>query len=397
VGLGAAVGLLAVSSAALAWAGLPTRIVPASGAMAPSPMLSAPNRLSAVSRAASDYADRTGDATGGAPDVTAIQVTNDPAGTITFQITVLGLPSPETSVGLVIDYDRSLATGDEGDDYFLELDGATSMSYGSRWDGVAWVGWTPSTGRADVVNGVWSVSLGRSDLSSTSEFDFYVYSVKYSGQQQIGSDEADQLLTYALSLGPPPPKPRTYENAPRLPSRIRYVGQSIKHVRLGEKLYSTMRRLGAPRVVAVACWSKFDWPSVVESAGFDIEPAQLSGFWLPRQPRWIHVSPKQCADVQALILSRNANGHRAYALATVLHERVHAEGVSSEAQTECFAVQLVYEFSRELNFVHAKALRLEQLAVRKSRAVAPRGYWNAKRCSDGGSWDLFPEFRNLTY
>jgi hypothetical protein len=91
------------------------------------------------------------------------------------------------------------------------------------------------------------------------------------------------------------------------------------------------------------------------------------------------------------------NGQRAYALATALHERVHAEGVRNEAQTNCYAVQLIYEFARELNFVHTKAMRLEQLGVRKTRSTAPRRYWSSTHCRDGGRWDIYPEFRNLDY
>ncbi len=357
----------------------------------------------------SSYLDRTGDATGGAPDVTTIRVLNDQAGTITFQVSVLGFPVPESTVDIIVDYDQNASTGDEGDDFWFELDSANSGTYGYRWDGVNWVDWVPPTGRAGFANGVWTVSVNRSDLNGTTRFDFYVYSVKYSGQQEIGADEADQLLSYTLTQAPPPqpppppkPEPRSYEDASRLPSRIRYVGKSIKHVRLGENLYDTMKRLAAegkirvPRVVAVACWSKSDWPSVAESAGFDGNPNLLSGFWLDLQPRWVHIAPKECSDVQALMLTRQSNGQRAYALATVLHERVHAEGVVREAETNCYGVQLVYDFARELNFVHVKALRLEQLAVRKAR-LAPRGYWDPVRCRDGGAWDIYDEFRNLTY
>jgi hypothetical protein len=353
------------------------------------------------------YSDPAGDATGGAPDLTAITVANDAAGTITFSAAAAGLPAPDTDINLIVDSDRNLSTGDpDGDEFWLYLDGASLESFGLRWNGSDWVAWSPPTGRASFENGTWTLSVNRSDLNGTASFDFYFIGAKYSGDSVVGRDDAPDgtaLYTYTVTQTPgqprppsPSPRQRTYEDAPRLPSRIRYVGNSIKHVRIGEKLYATMRKLGAPRVVAVACWSKADWPSVVESAGIR-QPSTLDGFWLPRQPRWVHVSPKQCADVQALLSSKAINGHRAYALATVLHERVHAQGVGREAQTECYAVQLVYGFARELNFVHAKALRLEQLAVRKSRAVAPRGYWDAARCRDGGAWDLYAEFRNLSY
>ena len=95
---------------------------------------------------------------------------------------------------------------------------------------------------------------------------------------------------------------------------------------------------------------------------------------------------------------RQPNGQRAYALSTVLHERIHAQGVFREAQAECYANQLVYDFARELNFVRSKALRLEQLAVRLSNArFTGTRYRDRVKCRDGGAWDLFPEFQNLTY
>lgn len=370
--------------------------------------------LVAGSSADQSYSDPAGDATSGAPDIRAIRVVNDSSGTITFAVSVAGFPGSEAFVGLYLDSDRNSATGDEGIDMYFELDGSDLNTYSWCWNGSAWAGCVPASAQVDFQNGVWLVSIDDSDLGGPSSLDFFYIGFKMSGDQELGRDEAPDgtLYTYTLTQiprpppppPPPPPEPegKTYEDAPRLPSRIRYVGNSINHVRLGEKLYRTMKTLAAmkkirvPRVVLVACWSKFDWPSVVESADPKANPASLAGFWKPRQPRWVHVAPKQCADVQALMLTRRSNGQRAYALTTVLHERVHAEGVDDEAATECYAVQLVYVFARELNFVPQKALRLEQLAVRKSRA-GPRRYWDAKRCRDGEQWDIFPEFRNLTY
>ena len=360
-----------------------------------------------VSGAAADqsYVDTSGDATGGAPDIGAIRVTHDAGGTITFSISVAGLPAADTYVDIWIDADRSGNTGDAGLDFDLYLDGSDLSAYGSRWNGTAWVDWVPPTGRTSFQSGVWTTSINRVDLNNTTAFDFFLIGSKYSGETEIGRDDApngDAVYTYVLTQAPPAPppaqpEPRTYEDAPNLPSRIKYVGKSIKHVRLGEKLYSTMKRLGAPRVVAVACWSKADWPSVLKSVGSGPQD-RIDGFWLGIQPRWLHLSPKQCTDVQGLMSDRQPNGQRAYALSSVLHERVHAQGVAVEAQAECYSVQLVYDFAIELNFVRTKALRLEQLAVRKSNAVfTGTRYRDPVRCRDGGAWDLFPQFQNLTY
>lgn len=357
----------------------------------------------------SSYLDPAGDATGGAPDVTSVQVVNDAASTITFTVAVGGVPAPETFVDLWLNVDRNPSTGDQGVEFNLFLTGVDVRTFGARWDGLAWVDWSPPSARAGFAAGIWTLAINRADLNGTGAFDFYFISSKFAGQQEFGRDEAPNgtaVYTYTLTQGPAPPpspppprpEPKTYLDAPRLSSRIKYVGKSIKHVRLGEKLYETMKRLGSPRVVAVACWSKSDWPPVLASAGGLGEPGIVTaGFFRSDQPRWLHIAPKQCSDVQGLINTRQPNGQRAYALATVLHERVHAQVDVSEAQTNCYGVQLVYWWARELNFVDRLALRLEQLAVRKARAVAPRGYWDSARCRDGGRWDIFPEYRNLDY
>jgi len=125
---------------------------------------------------------------------------------------------------------------------------------------------------------------------------------------------------------------------------------------------------------------------------------RIDGFWLPYQSRWLHLSPKQCTDVQGLMSDRQPNGQRAYALSTVLHERIHAQDIPIEAQAECYSVQLVYEFARELNFTPTKAFRLTQLAVRKSNAsFTGTRYRDPRRCRDGGAWDLYPGFQNLSF
>ena len=73
------------------------------------------------------------------------------------------------------------------------------------------------------------------------------------------------------------------------------------------------------------------------------------------------------------------------------------ERVRREAEANCYAVQLVYYMSRVLKLTPGNALRMERLAVRTTRASAPRGYWDSQRCRDGGAWDLDDEDRNLDY
>ena len=112
-------------------------------------------------------------------------------------------------------------------------------------------------------------------------------------------------------------------------------------------------------------------------------------------PRWLHLAPGVCTDVQALLSSRKPNARRAGALNSVIHETLHAYGVRNEAQTNCWAVQLVPYFGLNIGMSVARSDYLGTLARNYVRAHAPRGYWNATRCRDGGAWDLF-KWRNLS-
>jgi hypothetical protein len=356
-----------------------------------------------------------------APDITTIAVSNDDAANISFRVNVPNRPqySQDIAIVLLIDSDANQATGDPqslGADHRLQvMQGRAELV---RWNGSDYA--STASSPSYTWSGGPTIRINAANLNNTRRLLFDVTAISGAAFDSTGAlDCTNCKRDFAPAVGfyryevrvssqpsprpPPAEPPKTYRDAPSLPARLRYVGASIKHVRLGENLYDTMRTLSkaglirVPRVVAVACWSATDWSSVAASVGFDGNASFLFGFWLPRQPRWLHLNPTTCGDVQALISTRHANGRRAYALATILHERVHAERVVNEAQTNCYAVQLVHEFASELNFVPVKARRLEQLAVRTSRALAPRRYWNAVNCRDGGKWDLYPQVRNLSY
>ena len=136
-----------------------------------------------------------------------MRVVNDSRGTITFQLEAQPFPAPETFVSLIVDYDQNLATGDvDGDEFWFELH-ADLITYGWRWNGADWVESVPPSGRGGYANGTWTVSINRADMNNTSRFDFYSYSVKYSGQLGIGSDESDAVYSYTLSAGAIRPDP----------------------------------------------------------------------------------------------------------------------------------------------------------------------------------------------
>jgi hypothetical protein len=196
----------------------------------------------------------------------------------------------------------------------------------------------------------------------------------------------------------PPISTKTVAAAATLPAAMRFDGRrSIKHTVLTRLVYRTMKRLGLPRQLAFACWNRADWVSVVQADGMEPEAgSELLGFWLGRQPRWLHLAPGICSDVQSLLTTKRPNARRGAALGTVIHETLHAYGVRNEAQTNCFAVQLVPVFAWNLGLSVARADYLGTLARNYTRRYAPAGYWNRTRCRDGGPWDLFPGSRSLS-
>jgi hypothetical protein len=204
------------------------------------------------------------------------------------------------------------------------------------------------------------------------------------------------------ALPTPAPRPSgsgaTVHSAPKLRSLAAWSGErSIKHTRLTSLVYSLMKGFGRPRQLAVACWAPDDWLSVLDAEGETATQhgSVLRGFWKPSQPRWLHLSPAVCDDLQALLDTGQPNGRRASAVSTLVHETLHAHGIRDEAETNCYAVQLVPLLGDALQMPRARAVRLGTLAVRHVRSHAPARYWNASKCRDGGRWDLEPDSPNL--
>lgn len=244
----------------------------------------------------------------------------------------------------------------------------------------------------------WWLSFRRQDPGQTSPSDRVSGPFSFSLPQQAPPPVAEPPIE-----APPVSDPhagvstKTMAAAATLPGSVLFTGtRSVKHTTLTRLVYKTMQRLGLPRSLAFACWNRADWLSVLAAEGD--EPTSggstLLGFWQPRQPRWLHLAPEICTDVQGLLTSKTPNARRARALSTVIHETLHAYGATNEAQTNCFAVQLVPYFGMNLGMSVARSNYLGTLARNYVRAHAPAGYWNAARCRDDGAWDLF-SWRNL--
>jgi hypothetical protein len=268
------------------------------------------------------------------------------------------------------------------------------------------------TGLPDLPGLIWVEypAVGQATIHTSVNAAAGSYQLTYSfrGGGLIRSATLTLLVTSAPATFSPPRQTNTqtvktgsatWKSAARLPSRPTYEGdRSIKHTVLTGLIYKALKVVAHPRTLAVACWTEDDYQDVADSAGIGQvreNGVETSGFWLARQPRWLHLAPWVCGRVQRFLNARQGNASNARALSSALHEAIHAYGIKNEAQTNCYAVQLVPLFARSAGATNIHALYLGRLALTATRQYAIGGYWDQTRCRDGAKWDLSPTTANL--
>jgi hypothetical protein len=154
---------------------------------------------SASSQGGPPYGDPSGDSSSAA-DVTGVTVLSDKAsGQIVFRVSGSNLStSPSLLTFLAIDSDANPATGDpgwDGADYGFVVD---DSSYGFvHWNGSDWVETTYATVRVSGGGSSLMISVNRSELSNTSEFNFTVRSLNTDTK---ATDDAPDIGMYNYSL-----------------------------------------------------------------------------------------------------------------------------------------------------------------------------------------------------
>ncbi len=151
--------------------------------------------------AAAHFTDPTDDS-GTAPDITAVDVSNDASGTVTFRLQLANYPSlhGEDSFELDFDIDRNPNTGDGGTDTSVLLDGADGSTTLSKWNGADWVDVNP----VGIVKGAFAPNLvtftvDDADLGGVNTFDFFAAS--YNGDGGTGAEDdapANDFWTYSF-------------------------------------------------------------------------------------------------------------------------------------------------------------------------------------------------------
>jgi hypothetical protein len=175
----------------------------------------------------------------------------------------------------------------------------------------------------------------------------------------------------------------------------------MRHTRLSEAAYELSKFVGTPRTIAVACWSKAEWPGIAHDRD---GVYATSGLFMDDMPHWVHLSPGTCRSLETLLHHRPKfpNVYTADALETLTHEVMHAVGIDGEAEAECIGMQLSAFMAGMLGVPERYSIRLSALDL-ENYAGLPPGYIDRKRCREDGEWDLVkgqnspPWHGNLAY
>ena len=177
--------------------------------------------------AGGSFADPTGDATAGAPDLTTVSV--DKSGdTVTFTLTAAGVTALGTAhrYEVRIDSDNTLSTGNSGIDQVLVLHGPNREVSHWRWNGSAFE-LSPVAGLSATASAPFRITIAAASLGDPASIAFWVRSTDLTTQ---GRDDAPNADAYYVSLRtqggpgqpgdpslPPPPAPPPFGDLPQLP------------------------------------------------------------------------------------------------------------------------------------------------------------------------------------
>jgi hypothetical protein len=149
----------------------------------------------------------------------------------------------------------------------------------------------------------------------------------------------------------------------------------------------------------VRCWSKGDWPKVVDesnafSVSSDTPGTELLGFVLTGDR--INLAPQVCEELGELVYhhqrptSGDAQLRAAEGLVVLTHEAEHVSGVSVEADAECYAMQDAADDGIALGLAQPYARSLSTVYWRD---IYPHDLPNyrSSQCHTDGALDLYSD------
>jgi hypothetical protein len=144
-------------------------------------------------------ADPTGDATGGAPDITQVVTSNDAAGVITFRITTVAPIIDSSEMLIALNTDSNPGTGAGGAEYLLI---AGTGGFGIlKWNGTTFAQATaPSLSMTRSGNLV-EFKINRADLGVTDRFGLSVLTLNFDATDTLaGEDDAPDGGEYIYTM-----------------------------------------------------------------------------------------------------------------------------------------------------------------------------------------------------
>jgi len=196
------------------------------------------------SAASGNYTDPAGDS-GAAGDITAVTVAGDKSsGQVVFRITGSNLATSETNLlFLTIDSDANPLTGDltdNGSDYWFGMDDST---YGfEHWDGSRWVDSPDLTVRITGGPSGIMVSVNRSELGNTVDFNFAASTLNLSDRTSDHGPN-DGAYNYSLDVNGPQINSVDVKTTPSVGPR---AGKRFVIVPTGLKLPPDGRAIATP-------------------------------------------------------------------------------------------------------------------------------------------------------
>lgn len=179
--------------------------------------------------------DAAGDS-GGAPDITVVNVANDAAGNLTFTVTT-NQPAlaADAVLTLWLDTDRNSSTGSDGVEFSLFV-GAAGWRL-NRWDGTQFVQATAPSANSTYANGVMTFRINKADIGGVNSFLFYLLSVQFNAAGEIvARDDAPDgtaVYDYTLTVPPPPAPPLTLRLSAPVAVQARPAAGKAFAVRVG--------------------------------------------------------------------------------------------------------------------------------------------------------------------
>ena len=154
------------------------------------------------------FTDSIGELSGG-PDITAVTVSNDDHGTLTFAIAIPDRASLSRDMGVAVflDTDLDASTGNpsiDGADYFIDYEGRTADL--GKWNGS---GWNWNTAQSSLVSSYASgatLKLNVADLGGDSAFNFFVGVLEMQNglpAMDFAPDAGHGTWSYRLAISPP--------------------------------------------------------------------------------------------------------------------------------------------------------------------------------------------------